>query len=477
MAWGFRVAVKQEDTLAGVTDTSASPTRIDDPIRMLGNAGSSSAQARYIALACVTGILTGIVGSYFHLIINILITWPDKLADYIGGTLLVVSVALITMSCTVLAAFVIRRFAPEAGGSGVQEIEGAMEGLRVVHWRRVLPIKFTMGILSIASGLVLGREGPTIHIGASLGAAINEFFKNSIPERRGLLAAGAAAGLACAFNAPLAAVLFIIEETHRQFPYTFRTYMGVIAAALLSTVMTQIIGGTAPDLSMPSIELSLSVLPGFIVLGCLLGFVGVGLNKSILWTGSLATRLHAHVPYLFPALIGLIVGGLFILMPLSVTGGDLIIRQLTNGNPALLMLLGLACLRFLTMVGSYSSGVPGGIFAPILALATCIGLAFGGVIGTFVPQVENIPLAFAIAAMGGLFTASVRAPIVGVVLTLELTGSYGMTMPLVATCLAANLTAQWIGGRPIYEQLLDRTLAQAGIKPKPEKPTDRAGLA
>ena len=274
MGWEFRVAVKQEDTLAGVTDTSASPTRIDDPLYLLGNAGSSSAQARYIALACVTGILTGIVGSYFHLIINILISWPDKLGAYISGTLLVVSVALITMLCTVLAAFVIRRFAPEAGGSGVQEIEGAMEGLRVVHWRRVLPIKFTMGILSIASGLVLGREGPTIHIGASLGAAINEFFKNSIPERRGLLAAGAAAGLACAFNAPLAAVLFIIEETHRQFPYTFRTYMGVIAAALLSTVMTQIIGGTAPDLSMPSIELSLSVLPGFIVLGCLLGFVG-----------------------------------------------------------------------------------------------------------------------------------------------------------------------------------------------------------
>jgi CIC family chloride channel protein len=471
------VVVKTEESTNGITENAGSLTKISDPVLLLGNAGSRSAQARFIALACLTGILTGIVGSYFHLIINILIAWPHMVSEYISGPKLLISVALITMLCTVFAAYIVRRIAPEAGGSGVQEIEGAMEGLRVVHWRRILPVKFSMGILSIASGLVLGREGPTIHIGASLGAALNDFFRNSVPERRGLLAAGAAAGLACAFNAPLAAVLFVIEETHRQFPYTFRTYMGVIAAALLSTIMAQIIGGTAPDLSMPKIDVSLHLLPGFFVLGCLLGFIGVGLNRSILWTGGIAARLHSRVPYLFPALIGLGIGVLFILMPLSVTGGDLIIRQLTNGNPGLLLLLGLACLRFLTMVGSYASGVPGGIFAPILALATCIGLAFGGLIEMLVLNAENIPLAFAIAAMGGLFTASVRAPIVGVVLTLELTSSYGLTIPLILTCLAANLTAQFMGGRPLYEQLLDRTLAQAGIKPKPIASEERAGLA
>lgn len=469
--------MKQQDGVGQGTADNTTPAPSDDMITLLGNAGSRSGQARFIALACATGLLTGIVGSYFHLIIEILITWPQKLGAYISGVPLVITVALVTMVSTVLCAFIVKRFAPEAGGSGVQEIEGAMIGLRVVHWRRVLPVKFFAGILSISSGLVLGREGPTIHIGASLGAALNDFFKNSIPERRGLLAAGAAAGLACAFNAPLAAVIFVVEETHRQFPYTFRTYMGVIAAALLSTVMTQIIGGTAPDLLMPSIETSLPMLASFIGLGCLLGFIGVGLNKSILWTGALSTRLHARVPYLFPAIIGLTVGVLFTVMPLAVTGGDLIIKQLTNGNPALLMLLGLACLRFLTMVGSYSSGVPGGIFAPILALATCIGLAFGGLLDTFAPQTHDIHIAFAIAAMGGLFTACVRAPIVGVVLTLELTGSYGLTMPLIATCLAANLTAQWIGGKPIYEQLLDRTLEQSGIKRKDTGPAENTGIA
>lgn len=468
----------QEKSPGRASADDAAFATMQDPSQQLGNAGSKSAQARFIAIAALTGLLTGIVGSYFHLIIDALLAWPGWLAAHLDGTALVISVALITMLCTVLAAFVVRRVAPEAGGSGVQEVEGAMEGLRVVHWRRVLPVKFVMGITALSSGLVLGREGPTIHIGASLGAAFTDVFKASVPERRGLLAAGAAAGLACAFNAPLAAVLFVIEETHRQFPYTLRTYMGVIAAALLSVVASQAIGGTAPDLSMPPLaDLPLPMLAGFTVLGCVLGFVGVGLNKSLLWTGAFATRLHARVPYLFPAITGLVIGALFVMLPFAVTGGEHVIMRLVGNSPGLMVLLALACLRFFTLVGSYSSGVPGGIFAPILALATCIGMAFGGVIEALAPSVPDLPIAFAIAAMGGLFTASVRAPIVGVALALELTGAYSMTLPLIATCLAANLTAQWIGGKPIYEQLLERTLAQNGIL-RPQRATrEHVGLA
>lgn len=439
--------------------------------------GSAYAQARYVLLAGLTGLLAGIIGSYFHLAIDYLVTWPQILGRHTSGAPLVAAAALITMLCTVFAVFIVRRFAPEAGGSGVQEIEGAMVGLRTVYWRRVLPVKFLMGIVAISSGLVLGREGPTIHIGASLGAAITDFFKVSETERRGILAAGAAAGLACAFNSPLAAILFVIEETHKQFPYTFRTYMGVIAASFLATLMTQVIGGTAPDLPMPEIKTALEWLPAFVLLGGLLGFVGVGLNAGIMWAVGFAARMQKRVPYLYPAIIGLVVGALFILLPNSVTGGETIIMEFTHQKTAVSLLVVLAVIRYFTMVGSYSSGVPGGIFAPILTLATCIGLAFGGIIGLLLPQAETVPLAFAIAAMGGLFTASVRAPIVGVALTLELTGAYGMAMPLIATCLTASLVAQWSGGRPIYEQLLDRTLEQAGIRPAKRPANETTGLA
>ncbi|KAA0969100.1 H(+)/Cl(-) exchange transporter ClcA [Aureimonas fodinaquatilis] len=439
--------------------------------------GNGWAQARYVWLAVLVGTFAGILGSIFHLTIDALLHWPVLLAEVVGGPMLVVAAALVTMLATVASVYMVRRIAPEAGGSGVQEIEGAMEGLRPVRWARVLPVKFFAGAAAIGSGLVLGREGPTIHIGASIAAMFARIGGTVDLERRGLLAAGAAAGLACAFNAPVAAVLFIIEETHRQFPYTFRTYMGVIVAALLATAMTEMIGGTAPDLALISPEVPIGFLPLFAVLGCLLGAVGVLLNKSILTAVAFAAAAQQRAPYAYPAAVGLVVGGLFILMPHAVTGGETMIIELVRNQPGVMALLMLAILRFCTMVGSYSSGVPGGIFAPILALAVCIGLAFGTVADMMFPGMGAIPVAFAIAAMGGLFTASVRAPIVGVALTLELTGSYSLAMPLMATCVCANLSAQWMGGRPIYEQLLDRTLALAGVQPATRPKAHDTGLA
>ena len=438
---------------------------------------SRGAQARYLGLALLAGGGAGAIGSVFHLIIEKLITWPAHLARYLDGVGLVVASALIAMSITVLSVYIVRRFAPEAGGSGVQEIEGAMENLREVRWWRVLPVKFFAGIAAISSGLALGREGPTIHIGASISAAVAQVFKVGDTERRGLLGAGAAAGLACAFNAPLAAILFIIEETHNQFPYTFRTYVGVIAASLASTVATEMIGGTAPDIAMTVSEPALALIPAFVVLGLVLGFVGVALNASLMKMTAVAGEMHKKVPYLYPALIGLAVGACFILRPEAVSGGETLIMQLAKHHPTLLLLLLFAVLRFFSMVGSYSAGTPGGIFAPMLALAICIGLSFAEILERLLPGAGITPLAFGMAAMGGLFAASVRAPVVGIVLTLELTGSYTMTLPLIATCVTANLVAQWIGGQPIYEQLLKRTLEQAGIDPDASGERPRTGIA
>lgn len=428
------------------------------------NDNSRLAEMRYIFLAALVGILAGTVGSFFHLIINHLVLWPQTLAHYVESYWLIIAAALITMCLTVFSVFVVQRVAPEAGGSGVQEIEGAMLGLRTVHWRRVLPVKFLVGITSLSSGLVLGREGPTIHIGSSIAAAITDFFKVSETDRRGMLGIGAAAGLSCAFNAPLAAILFITEETHKEFPYKFNTYMGVGVAALLATVMTEIIGGKAPDLSMSVLMPSLTLLPAFILLGCVLGALGVCLNAGIMKATGFAAMMQKRLPYIYPAIIGLIIGALFIVLPTSVTGGENIIMQLAQEKTGLLILLSLAIVRYFTMVGSYSAGTPGGLFAPMLALAMCTGLAFGTALESLMPGFDTMPLAFGIAAMGGLFAASIRSPIVGAALALELTGSYTMMIPLIATTLTANMVAQWLGGKPIYEELLDRVLKQNNIK-------------
>ena len=449
---------------------------MDEDLLAQGRPGNPRAEFRFAALSILAGTFAGFVGSLFHLAIDHLIHWPRWLGQVVDGWALVAAAAGIALVCTVLSVAIVRRFAPEAGGSGVQEVEGAMEGLREVRWRRVLPVKFVAGVMALGSGLVLGREGPTIHIGASISAAVSESFRTNELERRGLLAGGAAAGLACAFNAPVAAVLFVIEETHKEFPYTFRTYVGVILAALASTVVTQIIGGPSPYLPLLAETVPLALLPAFVLLGIVLGVLGAVLNAAILRMTDFGARSQARAPYVYPAAVGLLAGALFILVPQAVTGGENVILELAADRPGIAVLLGLAALRFVTMVGSYSSGAPGGIFAPILTLAVCVGLAFGAVAELVAPDAGIVPLAFAIAAMGGLFTASVRAPIVGVALTLELTGSYVLAVPLMATCVTADLVAQWSGGRPIYTQLLERTLARAGVAAKPQRP-DATGLA
>ncbi|AMB47006.1 chloride channel protein [Methylobacterium sp. AMS5] len=134
-------------------------------------------QARFVAVALITGALTGVFGGLFHLAIDTIVDWPAWLAGHTAGWRLVAASAAITMAATVFAVFITRRFAPEASGSGVPEIEGAIAGIRHVRWERVLPVKFIAGIAAIGSGLVLGREGPTIHMGGSAALAACQMFR------------------------------------------------------------------------------------------------------------------------------------------------------------------------------------------------------------------------------------------------------------------------------------------------------------
>ncbi|GAB4072408.1 H(+)/Cl(-) exchange transporter ClcA [Ancylobacter sonchi] len=433
----------------------------------MGNGG-------YHAVAIVVGVAVGLAGVAFHLgVEELTAAWPALLRDTLGlsGTALYVAAALVAAAMAVASLFLVRRFAPEAGGSGVPEIEGAMEGLRQVRWKRVLPVKFVAGLLSLSSGMVLGREGPTIHIGASIAKAAADVTKMSSEDMRGLLAAGGAAGLAAAFNAPLAAVLFVIEETRRQFPYSARTYVGVILASLASAIVTEQLTGNVPYMLLPASALPHGMLPAFLALGLLLGAVGVGFNRTLVWALDHVRSLGlASSFYLFPLLIGLIVGPLMFLLPEATQGGEVLAVQLATENRPLAVLAVIVLIRFVMTMASYSTGVAGGIFAPILALATTIGLTFGAGLETLVALPENTHVALAIAAMGGLFAATIGAPLVGMVLVMELTGAYGILVPVMLTTIVSNMVAQRLGGRPIYEILLERTLAiEAEGQPVPRR--------
>jgi CIC family chloride channel protein len=422
-------------------------------------------EAVFYLIAVAVGAAAGLIGTLFHFGVDRLLTWPHALRsvlDVSDVSFLLISGATAAAMC-VLSVWLVRTFAPEAAGSGVQEVEGAMEGLRTVRWLRVLPVKFFGGLLSLGSGLVVGREGPTIHMGASIAQGFSEWLRLPAREGRGLLAAGAAAGLAAAFSAPLASILFVIEETRRQFPYSLKTYTGVMLAAVTSAVVTEALAGRRPFMALAVVETPLIWLPAFAVLGIALGVLGVVFNRTLVWSMDASLAIGRRLSfYVVPAVVGFAVGILLIVRPEATMGGDNLAVRMVGENLPLTVMAIVVVTRFVMTMASYSTGVPGGIFAPILALATAVGLLYGILLSALLPLPAGTEAAFAVAAMGGLFAASVRAPLVGIVLVAELTGAWSILVPTIITCLFANFIADWLGGRPIYEVLLERTLALAG---------------
>jgi CIC family chloride channel protein len=227
------------------------------------------------------------------------------------------------------------------------------------------------------------------------------------------------------------------------------------------------VGGTAPQLKLDNAEMPLSLLPAFVVLGIFLGGLGLVFNRTLLFLLDWVATTFRKVPFVPALVVGAAIGALAIVLPQAVGGGELLIPGLVTGNLSIQILLLLCLLRFVGVMLSYPVGVPGGIFAPLLTLATTVGLIAASLLQMAVPLPPLAGAAFVIAAMGGLFSASIRAPLVGVVLAAELTGGYALILPLIVTCVTANAVAQALGSRPLYELLLERTLRLAGKTPPP----------
>lgn len=428
----------------------------------------------------LVGAFAGILGGVFRGCLQQIASWHERLAlwselpTYLGWVI----PALFSGLLVFLSIYLVRRFAPETSGSGVQEIEGALDGIREIRWRRVLPVKFFAGLLSLGGGLVLGREGPTIQMGGSLGKMVSEWFKSSKDEAHVLMAAGAAAGLAAAFNAPLAGILFVIEEMRPQFKYTFGSFQAVMVASATGDFFVRVLMGQEPVIHMPIYHRPpLESLWIFLIFGAFFGFFGFFFNKFLLGTLDFFGRRKGWAYVLTGIYVGAFIGFLGWLFPGTTGGGYQVIPSAIDGDFTVTVLLLLFLFRYGTTVLSYGSGAPGGIFAPMLALGTLFGLWFGHVTDWLFPHLVEAPGVFVVAGMAALFSATVRAPLTGIALAIEMTGNYFLILPLIITCLSATLVAQGLGGRPVYTLLLERTIrlanqVAAALK-KPETPLPR----
>lgn len=413
------------------------------------------------AVAILLGILTGIVGSFFQLAISWLSQLITNLLAWAAVHNLSLSLVSVLISLTLIftAWLMVKYIAPEAAGSGVQEIEGALLHERPIFWRRLLPVKFFGGVMAIASQLVVGREGPTIQMGGNLGEMLGEWLHFSSERRNALVAAGAAAGLATAFNAPLAGVLFVLEEMRNQFNFTFTNFKTVAIACVMATITLHIIIGAQPAILMPVFALpSLKSLWLFFILGIVVGFAGLLFNKALIFALNLADKLTPTLRLIYVLLVASLVGYLAYSYPTVVGGGYHIIEKALSYSPSFSVLIFLLVIRFLTTLLSYTTGVPGGIFAPMLALGTLLGIAMSSIFEVIMPDNTIHPGMFAVAGMGALFSAAIRAPVTGIVLVVEMTQNYSLILPLMVCCLTSTTVVQVAGNAPIYTQLLERTL-------------------
>jgi chloride channel protein, CIC family len=318
------------------------------------------------------------------------------------------------------------------------------------------------GALAIGSGLALGREGPTVQMGGAVGDGIARGLKVAPQERLTLTAAGAGAGLAAAFNAPLSGLVFVLEEVQRDFrPAVFGAAFVAAAAAdvVARTVSGQLPMFTVPNYAMPP----LAALPAFALLGILAGLLGVIFNRSLLATIDLIGRIARSWRLVLGAAIGAVAGLVAWFDPLAVGGGHHLAETVLRNQLQLALIPALFVLRFGLTATSYGTGAAGGIFAPLLVLGALLGLGTGHAVHSFLPALAAEPGVFAVVGMAAYFTAIVRAPLTGILLITEMTGSYDQMLPLLAASFCAYAVGEYLRDIPIYEALLQRDLRRDGI--------------
>jgi len=418
--------------------------------------------AKLALLSLLTGASIGLVVGCFRVALEHLntartdtITWAHQW-PVMGFVMVCATVA----AATAVAAWLVQRSGQPAAGSGIPHVEAVIEGKLPAAPLLLLPVKFVGGLLAIGGGLALGREGPSVQMGANLAQFCGSTFRLPTSDRIALFAAGAGAGLAVAFNAPMAGAVFVLEELVRRFDT--RIAIAALGTSCSAIAVASLLLGQQPDFHVAELpEPSSWTGPIFALLGILAGLAGVAYNRLIIKTCGFFDGLTRWRPEIRALFIGALVGALAWFAPHMVGGGDIITQQALVGGIGLTALPLIFAVRFLLGPLSYAAGTPGGLFAPILALGACIGLGFGLLCPQFVADSGATPITFAIAGMAAFLTATVRAPVTGMILIFEMTGAFNQALPMLWACFAAMAVPTLMGNSPIYDSMKARTIGVA----------------
>ncbi len=419
---------------------------------------------RLLAITIVAGGVCGLAAVAFHMSVAWLYgqvidraasapghawIWWTILAPAVGG---------------LVAGLGLTYWVPAAAGSGIPQVKTAYTFRSGAITMKETVGKFVLCAFQLGTGASLGVEGPTVQICAGVSSFLSRFARLSPVNQKRMTSVGMAAGIAAAFNAPIAAVTFTLEELIGSLDQTMLS--GVIVAAALAAVVEHEVLGANPIFHVPHLPtftlVNGSSLIWYALLGLLAALVSVAFTDSLLWLRKWFRGLKNVPAWVRPAIGGAATGGLAVVAILffHVNGiaGDpyKTLTQALLGNLPVTAMAALCVLKLAATVTSYSSGGSGGIFAPALFMGGMLGGAVGYLDVTVFHHSADSIGAFAVVGMGAVFAGIVRAPMTSILIIFEMTGGYGLVLPMMIANMSAFALARHWRHTPVYDALLEQ---------------------
>ena len=402
----------------------------------------------------LTGLLSGLIVVLFRVGIENIFQFI-MLHFYSNPILFLVIITLGGL----ISGLLVYKLAPETSGSGIPYVKMSLLRSGKMIRVRTIFVKFFAGLIGIGTGLSLGREGPSVQLGAGAGSLVGKMFKLNGNNRDKLIASGAGAAIGATFNAPIAGTLFVLEElTHK---FTPSMLFPVLAATVCASTIARHFLGVNPafNITLPAINTTPVLIAACIVLGLLAGVLGVVFAKVIFEFNNIYSKINIPA-YCKPALAGFITGCFGLLVPYILSSGNGAVGMLLENKFTILMVLVIFLLKFIITPICFSSGAAGGIFLPMLMLGSFLGYMTGFIFNHFGADLNL--LAMASLGMAGFLSSTARTPITAIVMVFEMTGGYECILPLMLTAAVADLTAQKLNHKPIYAKLVINQYKNAG---------------
>jgi CIC family chloride channel protein len=401
-------------------------------------------------------VLTLVIGAVVGLVIVAFIVITERLGHHLYPEHGHAVWRLITpVAGALVSGYLLSRYFPEARGSGIPQTKTALfAGRGNISFRTVIG-RFVCSSTTLASGIALGREGPSVHLGAGIASVLARWFGLSEEKIKSLLPVGAAAALAAAFNTPIAAVLFSLEEVMGDL---HAPLLGsVVLSSATSWIVLHLLLGDEPLFHVPAYHLVHPIeFVNYAILGVIGGFVCVGFVRLLLWIRARFLTLPKHTLWLQPSAGGLVVGILGWFVPSVLGVGYLYVNDALNGKMAMELMALLVVLKLFATASSYATGNAGGIFGPSLFIGAMLGGAFGSVVHLVMPQYTAESGAYALVGMGVAFAGIVRVPLTSVIMIFEMTRDYTIIVPLMISNLVSFYISYRLQRTPIYEALAEQ---------------------